>query len=65
MSNNKVRRQLENRMREINARLARIQHPDEEERLHNELLYLQGALAGLDARNGRKSDLIKNLKGRR
>lgn len=63
MSNNEVRGQLENRLREISARLAQTQNPDEEERLLNELLYLRGAVAGLDISDGRDERLLRILKG--
>ena len=64
MRNDKVRRQLESRIKKINARLARTQDPDEEERLLNELLYLQGAIAGLDAKSGRSILRTSKKKGR-
>ncbi len=65
MFNRKVRQQLDDRLREINERLAQTQNWDEEERLLNELLYLQGAAAGLDFSEGRNDRLLKSLKKRR
>jgi hypothetical protein len=63
MSNQEVRRQLENRLLEAKARLAKTQDADEEERLLNELLYLQGAIAALDFSDGRDNHLLKSLQG--
>ncbi len=65
MFNRKVRQQLDNRLRDVNNRLAQTQNADEEERLLNELLYLQGAAAGLDFRDGRNDRLLKSLRRRR
>lgn len=61
MSNRKARRQLDNRLNKVNTRLAQTQNPDEEERLLNELLYLQGAADGLNQGNGHSDRLLKNL----
>lgn len=63
MSKDEVRAQIEKRLKEISARLAQTQNPDEEERLLNELLYLRGAVAGLDICDGRDDRLLKSFKG--
>jgi len=65
MFNRKARRQIDNRLKDVNNRLARTQNADEEARLLNELLYLQGASDGLDLGDGRDDRLLMSLRGRR
>lgn len=65
MSDKKVRQELQRRLREVNVRLARTQNADEEARLLNELLYLQGAAAGIDLSEGRDTRLLRTLRRRK
>lgn len=58
----KDRRRLQTRMRKVTQRLGQVKNADEEERLLNEQLYLSGALAALDAADGKDSRLLETLK---
>ena len=61
MATDKIRRQIEKRLLESKTCLSKTQSPDEEERLLNELLYLQGAVAALDHSDGRNNRLLRTL----
>jgi hypothetical protein len=56
------RQQLEEWLHEVTRRLTQVEDPDEEMRLLNEQLYLSGALAALDAVDGKNMRLLKVLK---